>query len=125
VLGFNLLTNNSVNAVTAETRPADFVYDDGYISALWFDVSDCEPCDEGRGLVRQMIGEFRGDIYLHSYNLDQPTYFALAQKYELTNLPSLVILDDMGVVFTVLTGTPDADALRAAFQAALDQSASN
>jgi hypothetical protein len=125
VMGYNLLLGSRAVTPPVESRAVDYVYADGNISVLWFDVSDCEPCDEGRAIVRQLSDEFRGDVYLHLLNLDATTYIPLAQKYELTSVPSAVILDDEGAVFTVLTGVTDAETMRAAFQAALDESANN
>lgn len=123
VVGYGVI--QFVNASVPQPQPVNFAYNDGNIAVMLFDASNCDYCEQQKPILRQVADEFRGDVYVQSYSLDHRGNWPLAQQYEIEGIPTIIIFDDQGQIFTTFPGLIDEETLRGAFQAAIQASATN
>jgi thiol-disulfide isomerase/thioredoxin len=103
--------------------PIDFAYNDGNVTLVMFDADWCEICKQQRPIVDGLKAQYRGDLYLRFVDIDALGNTALVQQYNVSAVPRILIIDDMGQVTNTFFGLTQAATLRAAIDAALVQSA--
>ena len=125
VVALGYYVYSALNASVVEGRPVDYAYDDGNVAVLVFDINGCQECKDQETMVERVVRDYRGDVYLQSYNLSCTGNRYLIDKYELVSPLAVIVLDDQGQVFAKFGGGIDETTLRQAFEMALQQSATN
>lgn len=124
VVGFGLVNSTSANMqAIAAVNP--FAYNDGNITMVMFEAEWCQYCKQQKPIVHGLEREYKGDLYVVYVDIDERSNRALVAEYNASSIPLMVILNDAGEVSSILRGLTPASALRAAFDRALQESATN
>ncbi len=71
----------------------------------------CSPCNQMRPSIRRMEAQYQDRVDFHILNVDDISTHDLAARYDVTAIPTIVLLDAQGQTFKILVGYQTEDQL--------------
>jgi thiol-disulfide isomerase/thioredoxin len=120
LLGGSALANRVASEPTFEGVP--FALNDGNATVLMFEAAGCGGCIRQKPLVQSLAEEYRSEVYVNYADTDSPANRSLILRYNITTIPSIVVMYDQGEMVAVFSGSTDMTELRGAVDQALSGS---
>lgn len=99
-----------------------FFYNDGNVTILQFDATWCGQCKIQQPLLQSVATEFRGSVYLNTADVDNPGNEFLIRAFQVSSIPTVIILNDQGQAIATLDNSADFLTVRQAVLQALSSS---